>query len=168
MSRRVFWVSALLLAACGGHGSPGPSATATRAAPAATATPTVAIAAGDQPACAALYARLQRVTLALSSGSELITQAADKGDLSRRIATQQRQLERSADLMDSAVVPAPLAASNRSLVRALRRFAGDFHRARAPARRGDFAAAVQAMSDQATVSRIIAAATKIQDACKPR
>jgi hypothetical protein len=159
-------VSALLLAACGGAEKPHPTATAT--APAVKATPTVAIASADQPACAALYARLQRVTLALSSGSELITQAADKTDLSRRIATQQRQLERSADLMDGAVVPAPLAASNRTLVKALRTFARDFSHARKPASRGDFGAAVQAMSDQATVSRIIAAATRIQDACKSR
>jgi hypothetical protein len=160
------WVSALLLAACGGAETPRSTPAPQKTAAAATATP-VAIAPADQAACTALYARLQRVSVALSSGSELITQAANPADLSRRIATQRRQLERSAQLMDSAVVPAPLATSNRSLVKALRTFAGDFRRAQAPAKRGDFQAAVQAMTDQATVGRIAAAAKKIQTACRP-
>jgi hypothetical protein len=167
VTRRAVIAVALALSACGGAERPR-STPAPRQTPTATATTKpVAIAPEDQAACTALYARLKRVTLAISSGSELITQAADKADLARRIATQKQQLQRSARLMDSAVVPAPLAASNRSLVKALRTFAGDFARALAPARRGDFGTAVQAMTDQATITRIVAAATKIQDACRP-
>jgi hypothetical protein len=165
VARRAVIAVALALSACGGaekpRSTPAPRATAT-----AAATPTVAIAVSDQAACASLYARLQRVTLAITSGSELIARSANPAQLNRRIATQRRQLERSADLMDNAVVPAPLVASNRSLVKALRRFAGDFRRAQAPARRGDFAGAAQAMSDQPTVGRIAAAAKTIQGACR--
>jgi 3-hydroxyisobutyrate dehydrogenase-like beta-hydroxyacid dehydrogenase len=170
VSRRVTWMSvalALAVGACGGAEKPRATATATATA-AAKATPTVTIAVSDQAACASLYARLQRVTLAITSGSELIARSTDPAELTRRIATQRRQLERAAALMDNAVVPAPLAATNRSLVTALRRFAGDFRRAQAPARSGDFAGAAQAMSDTPTVGMIAAAAKKIQDACKPR
>ena len=99
--------------------------------------------------------------------SELIAQSESKEDLTRRIATEQQQLVRSARLMAAASVPGPLSAVNDRMVRALRRFSRDFGRAKAPAARGDFTAAVTAMTDKPTVSRIIAAATTIQRACQP-
>ena len=156
---------ALVVAGCGDTSSPPPK-------PTPTATPTatharIAIAPQDARACAVLYARLQRVTVALSSGSALLAQSENEGDLSARIATEQAQLERSARLMAAGVVPAPLAATNRSLVAALRAFARDFARAKAPAKRGDLQAAVAAMTDQAVVDRVLTAAQKIEDACRP-
>src|SRR4051812_13611847 len=100
--RRVWLLPALLVAACGGSakpaGKPAPSPTAR-----ATATP-IAIAPGDQAACTALFGRLQRVSVALSSSSSLLAQSSDKHDLAGRIAIEQTQLERSAALMDAAVV----------------------------------------------------------------
>jgi hypothetical protein len=144
--------------------SPAATASPVAAAPSATGTP-AAISAADRPACAALFARLQRVTLALSSSSELIAQSEDQTDLSGRIATEQQQLERSARLMDAAVVPGPLAGANRRLVAALRAYAHDFGRAKAPAERGDFQAAVQAMTDKPAVDRMLTAAKSIEDAC---
>jgi hypothetical protein len=156
---------ALALVACGSTATK-PDPTATRAATAsATARPTVAV--EDQAACDALYARLQRVGTALSSSSELLTQALDKKQLSGKIATEQEQLERSATLMDSAVVPGPLVADNRKLVNALRRYARDFARAKAPARAGDFQAAAQAMTDQSAVNDVLAAAKAIEATCRP-
>jgi hypothetical protein len=153
---------ALTLAACGGSANKDKPSAAT---PAATASPTVAPA--DQAACAALYARLQRVGVALSSSSELLTRSVDRKDLSAKIATEQEQLERSARLMDSAVVPEPLVADNRKLVNALRRYARDFAGAKAPARRGDFQAAVEAMTDQSAVNDVFAAAKAIEATCRP-
>jgi hypothetical protein len=166
--RRAAALAALaVLGGCGGGAKPAPPARtpAPTPKPAATATP-IAIAPSDQAACASLYARLQRVTLALSSSSELIAQSVNTRDLGTRISTERQQLVRSARLMDDAVVPAPLTTANKRLVTALRTFAGDFARAQAPAKRGDFPAAVQAMTDKPAVQRIIAAATTIQKACQ--
>lgn len=157
---------ALALVACGGSADK-PDATTT---PAATRTPVAAaptVAPQDQAACDALYARLQLVGKALSSSAELLTQSLDKKQLSAKIAGEQEQLERSAKLMDSAVVPAPLADDNSKLVTALRRYANDFAGAKAPARKGDFQAAAQAMTDQDAVNDILAAAKAIEATCKP-
>jgi hypothetical protein len=157
---------ALTLAACGGSGSK-PDSTAT---PARTRTPVAAaptVAPEDQAACAALYARLQRVGTALSSSAELLTQSLNSKQLSAKIATEQEQLERSAALMDSAVVPEPLVADNRKLVKALRRYARDFAAAKAPARKGDFQAAAEAMTDQPAVNDVLAAAKAIEATCRP-
>ena len=167
MRRAAALAAVALLSGCGSAAKPAPPARtpAPAPSPAATATP-IAIAAADQPACTGLYARLQRVTLALSSSSELIAQSVDKHDLSTRIATEHQQLERSAKLMDAGVVPAPLAPANRRLVKALHAFARDFGRAEAPAKGGDFPGAVHAMTDQAVVTRIVAAATTIEQACR--
>jgi hypothetical protein len=157
---------ALALVACGGSASKDKPTAAT---PAATASPAAAatVAPEDQAACAALYTRLQRVGVALSSSSELITQASDQKDLSKMIATEQQQLERSARLMDSAVVPEPLVADNRKLVNALRRYARDFAGAKTPARKGDFQAAADAMTDQSAVNDVLNAAKAIEATCRP-
>jgi hypothetical protein len=176
MRRALVALAAALAAGCGGGSSP-PAATRTpspspRATVAATASPRptatpIPLTGADAQLCPALYARLQRVTLALSSSSELIAQSENKADLASRIATERVQLARSARLMAAATVPPPLSAVNDRLVRALRGFSHDFGRARGPAARGDFAAAVAAMTDKPTVNRILAAATAIQRACQP-
>jgi hypothetical protein len=161
---------ALALAACGGSSKPAatPAPTAARSTPTPTATSAkVPIDPQDQAACAALYARLQRVTVALSSASELVASATGPKDLSAKIRTERTQFRRAAQLMDSAVVPKPLAAANRRLVAALERYAGGFAKAEAPAAKGDMQAAVQAMTDQDAVNAIAASAQTIQDTCGP-
>jgi hypothetical protein len=161
---RIAVLLALALVACGG------SAAKDKPTPAPARTPVAAaptVAPEDQPACAALYARLQRVGTALSASSELLTQSLNPKQLSAKIATEQEQLQRSATLMDSAVVPAPLVNDNRKLVTALRRYARDFASAKAPARSGDFQAAAQAMTDQPAVNDILAAAKAIEATCRP-
>jgi hypothetical protein len=161
----------LALAGCGGSAAPRPTPSPSAPKPTATATATataVAIAPGEQPACDLLYARLQRATLALSSSSELIAHSQNKKELSTRLATQQEQLRRSARLLDAAVVPAALQAANRSLVSALRTFASDFGKARKPAAQGDFQGAVTAMTDQASLAKVLAAAQVIEATCRPR
>jgi hypothetical protein len=167
--KRAVVALALAATACGGGARSGPAASRT---PASTPTPTpaapeIAVAPNDQPLCALLFARLQRVTVALSSSSELLAQSEGKADLASRIATEQQQLERSARLMAAATVPKPLAATNRRLVAALNAFAADFRRARTPARRGDLQAVVAAMTDRAAVDRILAAAQTIERTCSP-
>jgi hypothetical protein len=159
---------ALGLAACGGSSKPAATPAPTKAA--ATATPTatsakVAIDPADEAACQALYVRLKRVTSALSSASELITTVTNQKDLAKQIAIEQQQFERSADLMDAAVVPKPLAEANRQLVAALHAYARGFEKAEQPAQQGDFQGAAQAMSNPDTIKQIVASAQKIQDTC---
>jgi hypothetical protein len=171
MRRGLLALAALAATACGGAHATAPSPTpratvAATASPRPTATP-IALTATDRQLCPGLYARLQRVTVALSSSSELIAQSENKADLTSRIGVERQQLARSARLMAAAAVPPPLLAANHRLVRALRTFSRDFGRARAPAARGDFAAAVAAMTDKPAVERIVAAATAIQRACQP-
>jgi transglutaminase/protease-like cytokinesis protein 3 len=163
-------VAGLALAACGGSSKPAATPAPTKAAATPTASATsakVPIAPQDQAACAALYARLQRVTVAVGSASELIASSVNPKDLSAKIKTEQTQFERSAALMDSAVVPKPLVSANRTLVAALKQYARGFAKAKAPALRGDFQAAVQAMTDQSAVNAIVASAKTIEDSCAP-
>jgi hypothetical protein len=161
--RRLILLAALPVAvACTSHGPSGPAST--QAGPVSSAG-AVSIAPADRPACAALFTHLQQVTGALSASSELIANAVDKQQLSERISNEQTQLKQSADLMAAGPVPTPLADANRQLVAALRAFTDDFARAKAPAARGDFQAATDAMTDQAVVQRIVDASKTIEDAC---
>jgi hypothetical protein len=155
-----------LLTGCG-HSSGGGADPAAHS-PTATRSPepTVTVAPSERAACALLYARLQRITTAVAASSELIASSVDKRQLSRRIAVEQVQLERSARLLAAGAVPAPLAPATRDLVAGLRAFSRDFARAKAPAARGDFGAAVAAMTDGPVVQRILKASQTIEDACK--
>jgi hypothetical protein len=144
------------LAGCGGTDT-------TVAAPSTT---TDGLSLHESQACALLYARLQRVTVALQAGSELVAHSRNPADLGRRIAIEQVQLERSADLMSAGPVPAGLVAANRRLVAALRTLSDDFARAKRPAAQGDLQAAVDAMSDPPAVRRIVAAAKAIERVCR--
>jgi hypothetical protein len=115
--------------------------------------------------CAELYTRLQRVSATISSSSELLTNSLGSQQLSDRIAFEEEQLRQSAQLMASAPVPDKLAATNRELVAALSAMTADFARAKAPAARGDFQAASQAMTDRTAIQRIVDASQKIEAAC---
>jgi hypothetical protein len=151
---------AALAAGCGG-GHQAPVTTSAAAAPAAAVT----VSADEQPACRLLYARLQRVTIALQTSSELIAHSLDQQQLSRRIGIEQVQLERSARLLTGGPVPDALVTTDRDLVAALHAFSRDFSRAKASAAGGDFHAATAAMADTPVVQRILAAAKTIQTAC---
>ena len=175
--RPVLLAALLVAAGCTSHGPSGPASTPVGPAPTplgAVSTPlgavssagAVSIAPAARPACAALFAHLQQVTGALSASSELIANAVDKQQLSERIAAEQAQLEQSADLLAAGPVPAPLADADRQLVAALRAFTDDFARAKAPAARGDFQAASEALRDQPVVQRIVDASKTIEDACR--
>jgi hypothetical protein len=115
--------------------------------------------------CAELYTRLQQVSATVSATSELLTNSLGSQQLSEGIAVEEQQLRQSAQLMASAPVPDTLTATNRQLVAALQAMAADFARAKAPAARGDFEAASQAMTDQAAVQHIVDASQKIEAAC---
>jgi len=138
----------------------------TTAAPATTTnSSTIALTPADAPACALLLARVQRVTTALQTSSELIAHSVDKRQLSQRIAIERVQLRRSAQLMTGGPIPAPLEGADRQLVLGLGAFADDFARAESPARHGDFSAAAQAMNDAAVVRVILGATKTIENAC---
>jgi hypothetical protein len=62
-------------------------------------------------------------------------------------------------------VPPSLASTRDQLVAALGAFTDDFARARDAATRGDFPTAVDAMTDQNVVQRIVDASKKIEEAC---
>jgi hypothetical protein len=157
-------VAAAAAGGCGStkHASP-PTTTTTATTTAAAAA--VTIAPGERSACNLLFARLQRVTIALQTSSDLIAHSLNKTQLSRRIAIEQVQLQRSAALMTSGPVPAALVPADRALVAALHAFARDFGRAKAPAAAGDFRAATAAMTDRPVVQRILQASTTIERAC---
>lgn len=158
-----------LLSGCGsgGHSSSSASNLTSAATPRTTSTTgdDLKISPGEQPACASLFARLQRVTVALQTSAELIAHSTNKQQLSKRIGIERVQLERSARLMTGESIPASLRATDRELVGALRGFSQAFARARAPAARGDFRAATAAMSDAPDVQRILATSKTIEDAC---
>jgi hypothetical protein len=156
-------VAAAAAGGCGStkHASP-PTTTTTATTTAAAA---VTIAPDERSACNLLFARLQRVTIALQTSSDLIAHSLNKTQLSRRIAIEQVQLQRSAALMTSGPVPAALVPADRALVAALHAFARDFGRAKAPAAAGDFRAATAAMTDRPVVQRILQASTTIERAC---
>jgi hypothetical protein len=139
------------------------SASATTSVTATSAT--VAIAPEERSACNLLFARLQRVTIALQTSSDLIAHSLNKTQLSRRIAIEQVQLQRSATLMTGGPIPAALVPADKALVAALHAFARDFGRAKAPAAAGDFQAATAAMTDRPVVRRILQASTTIEHAC---
>jgi len=153
------------IAGCGRAGDTGQ--TSATGSPSRQAAGKVTISAADRPACAQLLARLQQVTLAISASSELIANSLNKQQLSQRIATEASRLRQSAELMGEGPIPVPLAAADRQLVTALRAFGDDFVRAKSPAMRGDFQAAVDAMGDKPAVQKIIGASTTIQHACAP-
>ena len=142
------------LSACGGGGR------------AAGPTTTAGAATQDRSACPNLLQRLRRVVAALQASSQLIARSRNERQLSRRIGIEQVQLERSARLMSEGPTPAPVAAPVARLAAALRAYARDFAAAKAPAARGDFQAASQALTDPAVARRIAGAATTIQDACR--
>ena len=155
--------AAVVVAGCGAdakHTSP-PTTTATSTAGRAP----IVIAPAERPACALLFARLQRVTVALQTSSDLIAHSLNKKQLARRIAIEQVQLQRSAALMTGGPVPAALVPADRNLVSALRAFSRDFGRAKIAAARGDFRAATTAMGDAGVVQQILAASKTIETAC---
>jgi hypothetical protein len=165
----VIGASLALLSGCGsgGHSSSSASTSTSAATSRTTSTTTadVKIAPSEQPACALLFARLQRVTVALQTSAELIAHSTNKQQLSKRIGIERVQLERSAKLMTGGPIPASLRATDRELVGALRGFSAAFARAGAPAARGDFQAASAAMGDAPDVQRILATSKTIEDAC---
>lgn len=161
--------SLALVSGCGsgGHASSSPSTSTPTATPRTTSTTAgVKVSPSEHPACALLFARLQRVTVALQTSAELIAHSTNKQQLSNRIAIERVQLGRSARLMTGGPIPASLRASDRELVGALRGFSRAFARAGAPAARGDFRTATAAMSDAPDVQQILATSKTIEDACR--
>jgi hypothetical protein len=138
-----------------------PTASATSA-----SSPPVTVKAADAGACALLLARVQRVTKALATASELIAHSLNKHQLSHRIAIEKVQLQRSARLLTGGPVPTPLQGADRQLVLGLNAFSADFARAERPASRGDFQAAVHSMGDTTVVQQILAATKTIESACR--
>ena len=155
-------IAAATTAGCGStkHASPPTTTTAVTATSA-----TVTVAPEERSACNLLFARLQRVTIALQTSSDLIAHSLNQTQLSRRIAIEQVQLQRSATLMTGGPIPAALVPADKALVAALHAFARDFGRAKAPAAAGDFQAATAAMTDRPVVRRILQASTTIERAC---
>jgi hypothetical protein len=145
--------------------TPGFTTTSTGSSPPTTGPSSIRLTPADAPACALLLARIQRVTTALGTASELIAHSLNKQQLSHRIAIEKVQLRRSAQLLVGGAIPPQLEGADRNLVLGLNAFADDFARAQKPALRGDFSAAVQAMGDTTVVNMILGAAKTIQNAC---
>jgi hypothetical protein len=154
---------AVLAAGCGSSG--GSATPSTTSAPAATTTP-VAISVADRRACVVLLAQLRRVTLAITSSSELVARSVNKTQLVRRIGIEQQQLVRSAVLIVGSSAPAALAGARNDLVQALVAYSRDFARAHAAAAKGDYRGTAAATSDAPVARRIVRDSKRISSACR--
>ena len=129
------------------------------------APPSQSAASSGSAACATVYRHLQQVTQALNASSELLTNSVNKPQLTQRIALEVTQLQQSAALMQQGPVPPSLSSARDQLVSALHALTDDFARARDAAARGDFPTAVNAMTDQDVVQRIVDASKNIEETC---
>jgi hypothetical protein len=156
----------LAIAGCGGNHTtaappPPPTTAATTPAPPA---PTLT-SAEDRVSCAVLVRKLRAVSQLVSGSVELMTQSLHPRELAKRTGDTQRNLLYAAANLELMRVPDPLATSRRRLVLGLRRFAGDFGRAKTSVERGDLARAARELVDRAALAQVSAAAKKIDRAC---
>jgi hypothetical protein len=159
-------VLVLVLAGCGGKhttAAPPPPATTARTTTAPPA-PTLT-SAEDRVSCAVLVTKLRAVSQLVSGSVELMTQSLHPRELARRTGDTERNLLYAAAALELMRVPDPLAQSRRRLVLGLRRFAGDFGRAKKSVQRGDIATAAQQLVDRPALAEVSAAAKKIDRAC---
>jgi len=112
-----------------------------------------------------LVAKLRAVSQLVSGSVELMTQSLHPQELAKRTGDTQRNLLYAAANLELMRVPDPLARSRRRLVLGLRRFAGDFGRARKSVERRDLAKAAQQLVDPAALAEVSAAAKTIDRAC---
>ena len=156
---------ALALAGCGGKHTttaPPPHPPATTTAPAAPVIATDE----DRASCAVLETRLRAVSQLVSGSVELMTQSLHPAELAKRTGDAQRNLLYAASVLELMRVPDPLVPSRRRLVLGLRRFAGDFARAKRSVEHGDIASAAQQLVDRPALAEVSAAAKKIDRACR--
>jgi len=156
----------LVLAGCGEkHTTAAPSPPPTTAA-ATTAPPaTTLTSAEDRASCAVLVTKLRAVSQLISGSVELMTQSLHPPELAKRTGDTQRNLLYAAANLELMRVPDPVARSRRRLVLGLRRFAGDFGRAKRSVERGDLAKAAQQLVDRAALAEVSAAAKTIDRDC---
>jgi hypothetical protein len=157
---------ALALAGCGGkETAPPPPPPPATTAPATTAprAPTLT-SAEDLASCTVLETRLGAVSQLVSGSVELMTQSLHPAELAKRTGDTERNLLYAAAALELMRVPNPLAASRRRL--GLRRFAGDFGRAKKSVQRGDIATAAQQLVDRPALAQVAAAAKKIDRTCR--
>jgi hypothetical protein len=112
-----------------------------------------------------LVTKLRAVSQLVSGSVELMTQSLHRRELAKRTGDTQRNLLYAAANLELMRVPEPLGTSRRRLVLGLRRFAGDFGRAKKSVERGDLAIAAQQLVDRAALAQVSAAAKKIDRAC---
>jgi hypothetical protein len=152
----------LALAGCGGkHTAPPPPPPPTTA----PAAPTF-MSVSDRAECAVLERKIRAVSQLVSASVELMTQSLHPPELARRTGDTQQNLLYAASVLELMRVPDPLVPSRRRLVLGLRRFAGDFGRAKRSVEHGDVATAAQQLVDRPALAEVSAAAKKIDRACR--
>jgi predicted small lipoprotein YifL len=152
----------LALAGCGGKQAAPPPPPPPTTAPAAPTLTSVS----DRAECAALETKIRAVSQLVSASVELMTQSVHPPELARRTGDTQRNLIYAATVIELMRVPDPLTSSRRRLVLGLRRFAGDFGRAKRSVEHGDIATAAQQLVDRPALTEVSAAAKKIDRACR--
>jgi len=165
----VLAVLVLALVGCGGKQTtaappPPPPPTTTAVTTTAPPAPTLT-SAEDRVSCAVLVTKLRAVSQLVSGSVELMTQSLHPRELAKRTGDTQRNLLYAAANLELMRVPEPLARSRRRLVLGLRRFAGDFGRAKKSVERGDLATAAQQLVDRTALAQVSTAAKKIDRAC---
>jgi hypothetical protein len=147
------------LAGCGGSQSASPP----RPRPAPTLTSP-----SDRAACTVVETKIRAVSQLISASVELMTQSLHPRELARRTGDTQRNLLYAASVIELMRVPGPVASSRRRFVLGLRRFAGDFGRAKRSVERGDIATAAQQLVDKPALSEVSSATKRIDRLCGAR
>jgi hypothetical protein len=119
----------------------------------------------DRAECAVLETKLRAVSQLVSASVELMTQSLHPPELARRTGDTQRNLLYAASVIELLRVPDPAAASRRRFVVGLRRFAGDFGRAKKSVERGDIRAAAQQLVDKPALAEVSSATKRIDRIC---
>ncbi|MFL5935598.1 MAG: hypothetical protein ACJ744_13935 [Gaiellaceae bacterium] len=162
MQRPVVLALVVLAAAgCGGRQAaptPPPPATTAPAAPELTSV-------SDRSECAVLETKIRAVSQLVAASVELMTQSLHPRELARRTGDTQRNLLYAASVVELMRVPEPVALSRRRFVLGLRRFAGDFGRAKKSVEHGDIATASRQLVDRPALAEVSSAAKRIDRIC---
>jgi hypothetical protein len=148
---------AAAVAGCGGGKSSSHAAT--------TATAHTLTSPADVAACNELEANIRGISQLVSSSVEAMTQSLHPKELARRTGNTQKNLLYAAVVLTQIQAPSSLAQAKLRLIAGLRRFAGDFGRARASVARNDIATAAGQLVDRPALAGVSSATRAIDRAC---
>lgn len=148
---------AAALAGCGGGKSPSHAAT--------TAAAHTLTSPSDLAACNELEGNIRGISQLVSSSVEAMTQSLHPRELALRTGNTERSLLYAAAVLTQIQAPSSLEQAKLRLIVGLRRFAGDFGRARSSVARNDIATAARQLVDRPALAQVSSATAVIDRAC---